>query len=186
MRSLAELVLACSVSVALPTLAPASIAPGHDRVFCRVFMPLWTVGNFCALRSGGESGGGISQSPAEVFLEGYGFQVLRVNTAADPAEMVYLQSRGDLADEQLVSNSVGLRMSRKHPGSVRKCSIAADVNDSSPEPATRVRLGRNPLHEAVHECTMGNGHRGSFQPRCSGRAALQRCSALFIIAGGAL
>lgn len=142
---------------------PKGITPfgsSCTRVFGCVFVAILAMG--CSQASSGSQGSSlIAYSDATFNIDGAGdgFQVLGVDTAANPAQMIQLQSRRYFSDVELVGNTVSKRWYAVPTLPNVQASISLAIESSEPEPASGGWFGRNLLMEAI--CDGSRGHRHS-------------------------
>jgi hypothetical protein len=82
--------------------------------------------------------------PANILAHGDGLQVIRINAARNPAQVVNRQALGDLAPVQFVGNAV----CRAFLAVVHNQSVSGTVKPTGPEPAPRFRINRKQVPEA--------------------------------------
>jgi hypothetical protein len=102
--------------------------------------------------------GGVPFSTSQVLLKSHRFKMKRIDAAAYPAQVVQLQPFRDLADQQLVAESMSLETDRMAIHSVEEYSVATYVQGSRPKPASSGWLRRYILPELLFSVTLGSSH----------------------------
>jgi hypothetical protein len=81
--------------------------------------------------------------PANILAHGHGLQVIRINAARNPAQVVNRQALGDLAPMQLVGHAVR----RKDLAVVNNPPVSGTIKPTGPEPAPRFRIDYKQVSE---------------------------------------
>lgn len=114
----------------------------------------------------------------------HSLQVVWIDAAPDPTEVVKIQVFRQRADEDLICNPVGRSRELLLPRLAERfdfdAAISVGVHLSHPNPAAglgdHLDLGQEPLNERK----LVVGHRDSFQSRCSRLVAVvEHCAGLF-------
>ncbi len=153
------------VSTILTKPTPATPFGIRARVLIVELVTVLAMGQSLVMGCPGfSSSGSHSDTAMKVYLSSDRFQMIRIDTATDAAQMVKIKAVRNWPLEQFVDNSVRESGTKNAViASDRESCVAALVDLSSPEPAACIRLRREQLLDAKQWRSHGLCHADSLR-----------------------